>query len=314
VSTTTAQQLPESALAFYQFGQKLSAVGVTEVRRLWRRMTLDDIDLSWRLINADLTKTVAALQVAGAREASSYVGAVLDEQGMDAPAVATVQPLAFARGSSGLPLSDVLATVPAAVKAAIGTGARDAALTRGLTLLEGIAETQIADAARLATQAASVARPDVRTWVRVLNPPSCGRCAVMAGSVYHWNATFQRHPRCDCRTLPSTDADPKALTFDPRAYFDGLLAPEQEKRFGKSVAEDIRSGTELVKAVNAPRDAWRVRLANEREAAAPRWGSTPATGAASAQSPQTFMESLIHQVNDRNTAIRNLADAGFLAA
>jgi hypothetical protein len=310
-----AQQLPESAVAFYQFGQKLSAVGVTEVRRLWRRMTLDDIDLSWRLINADLTKTLAALQVAGAREASSYVGTVLDEQGMTAPAVATVEPLAFARGSSGLPLTDVLATVPAAVKAAIGRGARDAALTRGLSLLEGITETQIADASRLATQAASVARPDVRTWVRVLNPPSCGRCAVMAGSVYHWNATFQRHPRCDCRTLPSTVANPTYQTFDPRAYFDGLSAAEQDLRFGKAVAAEIRNGTDLVKAVNAPRDAWRVRLAEEKAAQkAPRWGSTPATGATTATTPQTFMESLIAQVNDRNAAIRNLADAGFLAA
>lgn len=304
-----AQQLPDAAVAFYQFGQKLSAVGVTEVRQLWRRMTLDDIDASWRLINADVTKTVAALQVAGAREASSYVGVVLDEQGMNAPAVATVEPLAFARGSSGLPLTDVLATVPAAVKAAVGSGAQAFALSRGLRLLEGIAQTQTADAARLGTAAAFVARPDVRTWVRVLNPPSCGKCAVMAGQVYRWNATFQRHPRCDCRTLPSTVANPKWQTFDPRAYFDGLSAAEQDVRFGKAVATEIRSGRDLVEAVNAPRDAWRVRLADEKAAA-----KAAASGATTATTPQTFMESLIHQVNDRNAAIRNLADAGFLAA
>ena len=82
--------------------------------------------------------------------------------------------------------------------------------------------------------------------------------------------------------------------------------------FGKSVAEEIRNGGDLVKAVNAPRDAWRVRLAEQRKAEAPRWGSK--SGATTAQSPQTFMESLIAQVNDRNVAIRNLADAGFLAA
>lgn len=270
-------------------------------------MTLDDIDLSWRLIYGDAVKTVAALQVAGAREASTYVGDVLDEQGMSAPPVATVEPIAFARGSSGLPLADVLATVPAAVKAAIGAGAKDAALTRGLTLLEGITETQIADASRLATTASFVARPEVRTWVRVLNPPSCGRCAVQAGQVYRWNATFQRHPRCDCRTLPSTVANP--ATFDPRAYFDGLSPAEQDLRFGKAVAAEIRDGRDLVKAVNAPRDAWRVRLANERKAA-----KAAASGATTAVTPQTFMESLIHQVNDRSAAIRNLADAGFLAA
>jgi hypothetical protein len=304
------QQLPDAATSFYQYGQALSVAGVTEVRRLWRAMTLDDIDLSWRSILIELVKTLAALQVVGAREASSYVETVLAEQGMVAPAVATVQPLAFARGSSGLPLTDVLATVPAAVKLAVGDGAGDEALPRGLRLLEGITETQVADASRLATQAASVARPAVKTWVRVLNPPSCGRCAVMAGTVYRWNATFQRHPRCDCRTVPSTRANPKDLTFDPRAYFDSLSAAEQDRRFGKSVAEEIRNGKDLVKAVNTPRDAWRVRLANERRAQS-RWAGS---GAVTAQTPQTFMESLIHQVADRSTAIGNLADAGYLAA
>lgn len=305
-----AQQLPEASLAFYQFGQTLSATGVAEVRRLWRAMTLEDIDASWRTIFTDLVKVVAALQVVGAREASSYVEAVLAEQAMTAPAVAAVRPLAFARGSSGLPLTHVLATVPAAVKSAIGDGARDVALDRGLTLLEGITETQVADASRLATQAASVARPAVKTWVRVLNPPSCGRCAVLAGKVFRWNATFQRHPLCDCRTVPSTKSNPEDLTFNPRAYFDSLPAVEQEKRFGKSVAEEIRGGKDLVKAVNEPRDAWRVRLANQRRAES-RWSSKDAT---TTQAPQTFMESLIYQVSDRGTAIGNLTDAGFLAA
>jgi hypothetical protein len=309
---TATQSLPESAVAFYELGQRYSAAGVLTVRSLWQRMSIDNLDRTWASIAPDALRTLATLQTASARDASTYVATVLDEQGMSAPAVATVQPLAFARGSSGLPLSEVLATVPAAVKTAIGNGSRDMALPRGLALLEGITETHIADAARLGTAAAFVARPDVKTWVRVLNPPSCGRCAVMAGHVYHWNATFQRHPRCDCRTVPSTsEGRSRRMTFDPRAYFDGLSAAEQDKHFGKAVAEEIRNGGDLVKAVNTPRDAWRVRLAEERKADAPRWGS--ASGATTATTPQTFMESLTQQV-ERKQAIRNLADSGFLAA
>lgn len=307
--STVAQQLPDAAVAFYQQGQKLSAVAVLEMRRLWRRMSLDDIDAAWGGIRSGTVTTLAALEVAAARGGGAYVADVLAEQGMDAPAVATVQPLAFARGSSGLPLTDVLDTVPAAVKRAIGDGFREQALDRGLGLLEGIAETQVADAARLATTAGFVSRPDVQVWTRVLNPPSCGRCALLAGRQYKWNASFQRHPRCDCRALPATVAANDGRLFDPRAYFDSLDAAGQDKHFGKGVAARIRSGDDIYKAVNASRDRYRVRLAGERKAA-----RDAATGLTEITSPQTFMESLIAQVTDRNSAIRKLADAGYVAA
>lgn len=271
-------------------------------------MSLDDVDVSWARVGGDAALVVAALQVTGAREAVSYVPRVLDEQGMDAPAVATVQPLAFARGSSGLPLPDVLATVPAAVKRSVGAAGREGALRSGLALLEGIAETHIADACRLASAAEMTARPAVQTWTRVLNLPSCGRCAVLAGKVFRWNASFARHPRCDCRALPSTVVSPGAQVFDPRRYFDDLSPIDQDRRFGKAVAARIRDGDDLVKSVNASRDAWRVRLAGERRPAKTAGGITGQVQA------QTFMESLTQDVADRAQAIRNLADAGYLAA
>ena len=305
---STQQTLPDASVAFYQYGQRLSVAVVLELRRLWRRMSLDDIDQSWAGIATDAVTTVAAMQVAGAREAGSYVGEVLDEQGMNAPSVGRVEPLAFARGSSGLPLPEVLATVPARVKREIGNGARDVALARGLTLLEGIGRTQVADASRLATAANGIIRPDVQWYTRVLNPPSCGRCAVLAGAQYRMQEAFDRHLNCDCRHLPSTVAAPEGRLVDPRAYFDGLSPAEQDEHFGKGVAQRIRDGEDLVKAVNASRDNYRVRLAGERQAA-----KDAATGLTEIVSPQTFMESLVHRVN-RDQAIRNLADAGFVAA
>ena len=271
-------------------------------------MSLDDIDATWAAINAEAVKTVAALQVASAREAVSYVAEVLDEQGMDAPSVATVEPLAFARGSSGLPLTDVLATVPARVKREIGNDSREVALDRGLRLLEGIMQTQVADAARLATVADSISRPDVQLYTRALNPPSCGRCAVLAGRTYRIQEPFKRHNGCDCRHVLSTEQPDDARLFDARGYFDGLSPADQDKHFGKGVAQRIRDGEDLVKAVNTSRDNYRVRLANERRAA-----KDAAVSLTTSTTPQTFMESLVNRVN-RDQAIRNLADAGFVTA
>src|SRR5690348_18342012 len=37
----------------------------------------------------------------------------------------------------------------------------------------------------------------------LLNPPSCQRCAILAGRWYRWSQGFLRHPRCDCVNLPA---------------------------------------------------------------------------------------------------------------
>jgi hypothetical protein len=50
--------------------------------------------------------------------------------------------------------------------------------------------------------------------VRYLSPPSCSRCAVLAGRVYRYSDGFLRHPRCDCTMIPTSIANP-AFTHDP---------------------------------------------------------------------------------------------------
>lgn len=305
------QTLPDAAVEFYRVGQRYSAAGLIEVRRVWRAMNLDDVDGSWQQVGPEAVAAVGALQVGAAREASAYVPAVLAEQGTAAAPVATVEPLGFARGSSGLPLADVAATVPAMVKRSIGQGAERVALSRGLSLMEGITETLIADAFRLATAAEMTVRPDVTTWTRVLNPPSCGRCAVLAGKVFRWDASFPRHPRCDCKALPSTVVAPEGSRLvDPRAYFDSLSPAEQDTRFGKGVAQRIRDGDNLEAAVNSSRDRWRSRLRDERIKQL-----ESDDGAAEANQPaETFMERLIESARNRDSAVQALADNGYVAA
>lgn len=80
---------------------------------------------------------------------------------------------------------------------------------------ERLVASLVQDAARAAQQVDVTTRPRVQ-YVRHLTPPSCSRCAVLAGRVYRWSQGFLRHPGCDCTMLPTTvgaryAADPVAL-------------------------------------------------------------------------------------------------------
>lgn len=195
---------------------------------------------------------LAAGQVSAARSASQYVPAVLAEVGAEAPPVAGVRPIAFVGASSGVTLPQMLDTVRLRALYAAGHGVSvNDIQPQTLTMLEGIVQTQVADAARQATASEMGVRPAVVGWTRMLNPPACGRCAILAGRVYRWSEGFQRHPRCDCRHIPTTDAEPDGLVSDPRAYFDSLAPVEQDRRFGASVAQAIREGADMARAVNA---------------------------------------------------------------
>ncbi len=88
-------------------------------------------------------------------------------------------------------------------------------------------------------------------WIRMLTPPSCGRCAVLAGRWYGWNEGFQRHPNCDCRHIPALEDDGGDLTTDPKRYFDSLTEEEQNAYFGFAAAEAIRNGADIAQVINA---------------------------------------------------------------
>jgi len=93
----------------------------------------------------------------------------------------------------------------------------------------------------------------VTGYVRMMNAPSCSRCVVLAGKFYKRNAGFARHPRCDCRHIPSTESLAGDMTVDPVAYFDSLTKAEQDKTFGAAGGEALRSGANMGQVVNARR-------------------------------------------------------------
>jgi hypothetical protein len=103
-------------------------------------------------------------------------------------------------------------------------------------------------------------RPEVDGYVRMLNPPSCSRCAVLAGKFYRWNRGFERHPNCDCRHIPTSEDQAGNLTTNPQAYFDSLTRAEQDRIFTIKGAEAIRDGADISQVVNARRGVAKAQL------------------------------------------------------
>lgn len=91
-------------------------------------------------------------------------------------------------------------------------------------------------------------------YIRMLTPPSCSRCVVLAGRWYRWNKGFERHPMCDCEHIPAVEAIAGDVTVDPDAYFASLSRADQDIYFGKANAEAIRSGADIGRVVNAQRE------------------------------------------------------------
>lgn len=167
-----------------------------EAARLWRLLNPASLDASWYLISGELLALVSGSQILAASAADGYTDAVLVAQDINPAASGQVYPLAFGRtASDGRPLDTLLREPLIGVKAAIGSGATATdALAGGLLAMDMIVRTQIADAGRGSVGTAIAARRNVTGYVRMLSPPSCSRCAVLAGRWYRWNAGFARHP------------------------------------------------------------------------------------------------------------------------
>ena len=117
--------------------------------------------------------------------------------------------------------------------------------------------TEIADAGRGAAGVQIAARPRVG-YVRMLNPPSCSRCVVLAGRFYRWNQGFLRHPRCDCKHVPTmvtdqAEAFAEGLIDDPYEAFKRMSEAEQNRVFTNAGAQAIRDGADMYQVVNARR-------------------------------------------------------------
>ena len=245
---------PAAAVAYDRAARRLGISALAAGRASWRRVSLTDIATSWTAALTVLLPKVIDLQAEAAAAGAAYTAMALAQQGFYEPAQAFVDPARFAGvAPDGRSLEALLFSPATTTKRLIGKGMDPAlALQRGGKSLDVITRTVVADTARAAAGVDIAVRQDVG-YVRMLVPPSCSRCAVLAGKFYRWNAGFPRHPRCDCKHIPTRENQSSDLTTDPYEYFRSLSPQQQEKQFGTAEAKAIRDGADIFQVVNARR-------------------------------------------------------------
>lgn len=248
---------PETAVKHYRAMLRLQRSARAAAAVAWSSLSAAYLSESWDSVSPALVRAVSRLQLDAATRGAGYGGNTLADQGLYEAPEAWVDPSSLAGVSSrGASLGAALYSAIPHTKDLIAGGMPErVALARGREVLQMSAATQVADAGRTAAGLDTFARPRVG-YVRMLNPPSCSRCSVLAGRFYRNNEGFQRHPRCDCVHVPTTRteaAESEGLIHDPYAYFESLSESAQDKTFGKAQAQAIRDGADLFQVVNSRR-------------------------------------------------------------
>lgn len=251
----TAEDL---GVAYYRQQHQTARRTASAAQALWRQVSIGALDDSWNQLGTALSATLARGQRQAADPADRYVAAVIAADGAASEPGGQLAVSAFAGHSAdGRPLSSLLYEpwIETRWRLAVGQAAPDA-LRGGLATLVRQVSTEVADAGREAAGASLAANRAATGYVRVLSPPSCARCAVLAGVRYAYNAGFQRHPHCDCVHLPVTRYRRGSQTTDARNYFNNLSAREQDRVFTIKGAQAIRDGADIGQVVNARRSMY----------------------------------------------------------
>lgn len=245
--------LPDAAASYYRDQQRISGSTVLLARRLWSRLGYGDFDQAWIRLGPLLLAALMTGQRAAVARAVDYVPVVLDELNINPDPVAEVAPAALVGiASDGRPLESLLYQTVIRTRTALGEGLPlVAALDSGQSLLDDIVSQQVVDAGRAAESVATVVRPEVTGYIRMLNLPSCQRCVVLAGHFYRWNAGFSRHPpTCDCRHIPATENVAGDLRTDPLAAIKAGRVTGLSAKDTRAIVED---GADVAKVINAHR-------------------------------------------------------------
>lgn len=191
---------------FYSQQRATAQKAGNDVVRAWRGRDKElPIWDAFYLALPALTDVVTEAQFEATNRSAAYVPLVLGEQGENAEHA--LRPAGYLTPTAVLDYG--LRSAPAAGTQARLSGAPlvaadlliDAYLKRYVT-------TMVEDAGREAVGAAVIAEPSVQGFYRKLQTPSCNRCAILVGRIYKKDADFDRHPQCDCTSVPAVERDP----------------------------------------------------------------------------------------------------------
>jgi hypothetical protein len=272
----TIQNLPTTATEYDRLVRRERLAAIAAIRRQWAKMG-DRFDESWAMIQPEVVAIMRVAQFRIAEKSIAFVPAVMSATGQDPTPreQVLVNPTEFpGYAGDGLDLEEALALAPIRAKQAVrgqvveasydaltglhspaafipGQPVAEALRTAG-SWLTATTGTILSDTGR-AAESAGMAVSRAGGYVRMLTPPSCSRCAILAGRFYRWNTGFKRHPGCDCKHIPSSESLAEDLRVDPYAYFNSLDRAEQDRYFTKSGAQAVRDGADLAQVVNARR-------------------------------------------------------------
>lgn len=242
------------AAAHYLQQSAVSSSTAYRAQAMWQMVDRNRIADSWAELLPQVVQTVTTSQYMAASGAQDYVTGALQAQGLD-DAGATIVPSAFAgTAADGRPLSGLLASPAYTALGGIKSGAGvDRAMAAGLNQLVMLASSTVTDAGRVADGVAVATRRTRTGYIRMLSPPSCARCAILAGRFYRWNDGFQRHPQCKCIHIPTEENASGDKRTDPYAYFKSLSSEDQRKYFTDAGAKAINDGADINQVVNSSR-------------------------------------------------------------
>lgn len=274
----------------------VAAVTTQALNRLWAR-TSTEFDAAWAGIRSRVFTVLQLGRAATVHAAIPYTGEVLAEtKQVGVPSGALIPKAFLDTAPNGFPVMDTLDSLPVRAKQAVARGLPPLEAQRAAgKWLTGVSLTMLADTRRDVYQADIIQRPQVTGYVRMLNPPSCDLCVILAGKRFLWNQGFQRHKNCDCTHIPASEALAGDLTTDPYAYFRSLTEAEQNATFGKVQADAVRDGADIYRVTNT-----RAR------------GLGTAAGNARYGTPVRSLESIYRHDKSRRFVVENLRYHGYI--
>lgn len=247
--------LPRAARDFYALQQRVNIAAQRDVVRHWRKLQPDaSWSAQWRRLAPFIVATVTAAQREMAQRSVPYAQAVAASAGLQGAMAGQLVPEALVGiASDGRPLDSLLYRAVVKAGEAYNDGAKPrVALAIGGEWLRLATQIQVADTARVATGVQVAAQPDATGYVRLLNPPCCQRCAILAGRVYRWSTGFDRHPGCDCIMVPVKNqrwAEAEGFISDPlEAFRKGWI-----KDLTSGQRNAIADGANMAQVVNSKR-------------------------------------------------------------
>jgi len=257
------QALPPAAEPYARSQRAEMGAAVAAVRRLWSRMG-EDFDASWAQIERQLLLTLDTAQERITAGALEYVPEVLAQTSRTVRrAEYAVDPAALVGTTgAGFGTDEMAYGAVLRAKSLAGEGADwRGALAGAGAWLTAAAGTLLSDTGRTAERMAGNARGPVR-YVRMLTPPSCGRCVILAGRTTGEATAFDRHPGCDCHNIPAAEAIADDLTVNAAEYLGSLDEEGLRKALGsRANAQAYIDGADVNQLINAYRASGGVRSA-----------------------------------------------------